>query len=422
MGKTLYLECQSGISGDMFVGALLDLGANKEKLIQVLDQLPAEGFQIKICKKKKAGIEGCDFHVILDQAHENHDHDMKYLHEHTHTAERSSTKEIHHAHHHEHRNLSECLSIIEHSELTDRAKKIAEDIFRILAQAEAKAHGESIESVHFHEVGAIDSIADICAAAFCIDDLQIENVIIPELCEGKGVIRCQHGILSIPVPAVLNIVQQHQLPLRLVEVQGELVTPTGAAIAAAIKTSDQIPEVFQVQKIGIGLGKREYQRPSILRGMLICPKENCRDQILKLEADIDDSCGEVLGYVMECLFEAGAKDVHYFPVYMKKNRPAYQLNVLCDKEDGEKLERIIFKETTTIGIRRISMERIILERRAETIETQFGTAQIKVCQFEGEEFAYPEYESVRAISRQQGVPYRDIYEEVCRKWKEENEK
>lgn len=422
MSKTLYLECQSGISGDMFVAAMLDLGADSKKLTEVLNHLPADGFQIEIGRKKKSGIEGCDFHVVLDEKHENHDHDMEYLHSPGYGEEGLKSEHVHEHHDHQHRNLSACLDIIDHSQLTDHGKAIASNIFRILAQAEAKAHGESIETVHFHEVGAIDSIADICAAAFCLDDLKIEEVIIPNLCEGKGTVRCQHGILPVPVPAVLNIVQQHHLTMQLVDVEGELVTPTGAAIAAAICTSRQLPKTFEIQKIGIGLGKRQYERPSILRAMLIHSKEEGQDQICKLEANIDDAGGEVLGYTMECLFQAGAKDVAYFPIYMKKNRPAYQLNVICDEKDREKLEEIIFRETTTIGIRRVEMKRTTLERKIERVETEFGTAKIKICQLEREQFAYPEYESVKEISRKHGMPYREIYEIICRKWKDEHEK
>lgn len=270
MGQTLYMECYSGISGDMTVAALLDLGADRAVLEQGIASLGIEGYKLDISRVKKSGIDACDFAVILDEAHENHDHDMEYLHGHAHehNHEHHHTDEHHH-HGHEHRGLPEILDIIYGSEMTDRAKKTAEKIFRILAEAEAKAHGVELEQVHFHEVGAVDSIIDIAGAAICFDNLDIDQVVVKELYEGQGYIRCQHGIIPVPVPAVMNIAQQQSLPLHITEVQGELVTPTGAAIAAAMRTRRELPERFTVKKVGIGAGKRNYPTPGFLRLMII---------------------------------------------------------------------------------------------------------------------------------------------------------
>ena len=286
MGETLYLECYSGISGDMTVASLLDLGADKAVLNRALESLSVPGFQIKISRVVKSGIDACDFDVMLDKNHENHDHDMEYLHgshhgshhghavtdlsghtaEHTHMHDSESA---HGHHHHEHRGLKEITHIIEHSVMTDNAKKIALRIFEILAKAESKAHNVPVDQVHFHEVGAVDSIVDIVAVAVCLDNLGITEVIVPVLYEGRGTIRCQHGILPIPVPAVANVVSENHLCLKMTEVEGELVTPTGAAIVAAIKTKDKLPEKFEIEKIGIGAGKRQYKCPGILRAMII---------------------------------------------------------------------------------------------------------------------------------------------------------
>lgn len=372
MANTLYLECNTGISGDMSVAALLDLGADKDVLMKVLNSIPAKGFEIKISRVKKAGIDCCDFAVLLDKEHENHDHDMEYLygkaencgcgHEHVHSHEENHEHSHSHIQHHEHRGMKEIREILSACAMTERAKGIALKIFEVLAQAEAKAHGVSPDEVHFHEVGAIDSIVDIVAAAVCLDNLDITKVIVPKLCEGTGSVRCQHGILPVPVPAVANIIETHSLPVQFTDRQGELITPTGAAIVAAMEPSCSLPERFTIQKIGMGAGKRAYERPSILRAMLIEEKTGDKDTIYKLESNIDDCSGEALGYVMEELLNAGARDVHYIPVYMKKNRPAWMLNVICSKEDIEKLESIIFRETTTIGIRRVEMERTVLKR------------------------------------------------------------
>ena len=420
MGNTLYLECRSGISGDMTVAALLDLGADQEVLMKALKSLPVQGFRVEISRVVKAGLDVCDFNVILDQAHENHDHDMEYLHGHSHGGEDSEHGHHHEkAHEHEHRGMPEIRRIIDGAEITDRARTIAVRIFEILAKAEAKAHGVPEDQVHFHEVGAVDSIVDIISAAVCLDDLDITETVIPFLCEGKGTVRCQHGILPVPVPAVVNILEAHKIPVEMTGVEGELITPTGAAIAAAIGTSDWLPGRFVIKKTGIGAGKRSYERPSLLRVMLIeeCSKtqEEGRaeeDVIYKLETNIDDCTGEALGYVMDRLMEKGARDVHFLPVYMKKNRPAYELAVICDADKVNVLEQTIFQETTTIGIRRIRMERSILPREASTVMLREGELKIKKCLLpDGHMRSYPEYESVIRLAQESGMSFQQVMDE-----------
>ena len=420
MGNTLYLECRSGISGDMTVAALLDLGADQEVLMKALKSLPVQGFRVEISRVVKAGLDVCDFNVILDQAHENHDHDMEYLHGHSHGGEDSEHGHHHEkAHEHEHRGMPEIRRIIDGAEITDRARTIAVRIFEILAKAEAKAHGVPEDQVQFHEVGAVDSIVDIISAAVCLDDLDITETVIPFLCEGKGTVRCQHGILPVPVPAVVNILEAHKIPVEMTGVEGELITPTGAAIAAAIGTSDRLPGRFVIKKTGIGAGKRSYERPSLLRVMLIeeCSKtqEEGRaeeDVIYKLETNIDDCTGEALGYVMDRLMEKGARDVHFLPVYMKKNRPAYELAVICDADKVNVLEQTIFQETTTIGIRRIRMERSILPREASTVMLREGELKIKKCLLpDGHMRSYPEYESVIRLAQESGMSFQQVMDE-----------
>ncbi len=479
MGKSLYLECYSGISGDMTVAALLDLGADQKVLEEVLKSLFVQGFEIKVSRVKKSGIDACDFDVILDKEIDGHDHDMEYLHghvhgsaepeashthgaaghshdeaSHTHGAAGHSHDEASHTHgaaghshsHHHHRGMNEIRQIINGAKMTDTARKTALAIFEILAKAEAKAHNVPVEEVHFHEVGAVDSIVDILSVAVCLDNLGITEVIVPVLYEGTGTIRCQHGILPVPVPAVTNIVQQCGLDLKITQVQGELVTPTGAAIVAAVRTSNKLPEKFVIEKTGIGAGKRTYECPGILRAMLIhaekgrvpeeenlkkknesLSKKNAEaislenaagttdstdfaDYIYKLETNIDDCSGEVLGFVMEKLFEAGARDVHYTPVYMKKNRPAWLLTVICREEDIPGMEALIFAETTSIGIRRIRMERTILPRKKIKVMIPFGEVEVKICGPQGAEKCYPEYESLAKICRKTGISYGEAYQ------------
>ena len=415
--EMLYLECCAGISGDMFVAALLDLGADECALREALESLPLSGFQIEIKRVRKVGLDVCDFHVCLDAAYENHDHDIDYLYGTGNDREACIDAHEHHAH----RTLQDVIQILDAAKLTVRARDLAVRIFEILGEAEAKAHGTTADQVHFHEVGAVDSIVDIVAAAVCVDDLGIREVVVPVLYEGVGQIRCQHGVLPIPVPAVVNIAQAHQLKLHVTSAHGEYITPTGAAIVAALRTSERLPREFFVKNVGLGAGKREQELSGILRAILIELVEESYiegDSIYKLETNIDDCSAEVLGYTMERLFVAGAKDVSYTPIFMKKNRPAYLLTVLCGEEDVSVMENIIFYETTSIGIRKVKMERHVLRRVNRTVETTFGTVSVKECDVPSgsgnsiKRQYYPEYESVVGISKTTGLSYSYVYAQI----------
>ncbi len=441
MDKKLYLDCGSGISGDMFVAAMIDLGADPDALQKALDSIPAGGFFVEIGRVKKSGIDCCDFHVRLDDDCENHDHDMDYLygslvpaagsgcscHEepdreehHCHCHEEGHDGEAHHCccqgkdHHHTHRGLAEILPMIDACDMTETAKALARKIFRIIGEAEAKAHDLPLDEVHFHEVGALDSIVDVVAAAVTFDSLHIKEVIVPKLTEGTGTVRCRHGVMPVPVPATVNIVSAYKIPMELTGAKGEYVTPTGAAIAAAISTSHQLPPSFVIKKAGLGAGKRAYtDRSGILRAFLIQGEENeGRDKVVKLETDIDDCSGEVLGYVMKKLFKAGAKDVHYAPVFMKKNRPAWELTVICGEDQVEELEQIIFTETTTIGIREYPLMRSVLDREEKEVETVYGKASVKQVTFGDMTRAYPEYDTVKKLAKKNKVPFMDVFDAV----------
>lgn len=441
---SLYLECNTGISGDMAVAALLDAGADKNVLQKALDSIPVRGFKTEITRVKKAGIECCDFNVILDVP--SHDHDMEYLfghehgeahghcheaghhndeaHGHCHEAGHHSEEAGGHCHeaghhHHEHRNLSDVMAVIGGTELTARARAFAEKVFSIIAEAESRAHGIPVEEVHFHEVGALDSIVDVISLAVCLDNLMTEqgitNVYVPYLCEGTGSIRCQHGILPVPVPAVLNIVQEYNIPLRRICDQGEFVTPTGAAFAAAAATSFTMPGSYRVKVCGLGAGKRTYSRPGILRAYIIEEAaEDSGDEIMKLETDIDDCTGEVLGFVMEELLNNGALDVHYVPCFSKKNRPSYELCVICREENSAKLQKIIFLHTTTLGIRFSRMKRSILQRQCTSVQTEWGSVKVKKVSHPEGTRIYPEYESIASIAREQNKSFEEVYRSVLK--------
>ncbi len=489
--KTLYLECYSGISGDMTVAALIDLGADVDVLMAGLGSLNVDGYKIEISRKEKNSIDACDFNVILDvpetdyevegehshehsHSHEeehnhthghnghvhfhdqdsdhNHSHDQdgenghshghesedtyshehsgqKHTHVHRHLHARLTLRADSHSHthsnegnhshlhygHHEHRNLNDINAIIEGSAITENAKNIAKRIFYIVAAAESKAHGKPVEEVHFHEVGAVDSIVDIVAVAVCLDNLNIGEVIVSELYEGTGQINCQHGVLPVPVPAVVNIAAEHHLKLHITTIKGELVTPTGAAIVAAIKTGDTLPKEFKINKIGLGAGKRNYERTSFLRAMLIeagsvnASSHTTPDKVWVLEANIDDCSGEALSIAMDTLLQNGARDVYYTPIFMKKNRPAYLLGVICSEDKIELMEELIFIHTTTIGIRKQEAIRTTLDREVKIITTPYGDALVKVCTFKDKTFYYPECESIKKLCAKTGKDYVTLY-------------
>ena len=446
MGKTLYLDCSSGISGDMTVAALLDLGASEQRLREALSTLPAHGFDVAVTRVRKSGLDACDFDVRLDAAHENHDHDMAWLyghldasdhehahehdhdhehahehahvheHEHEHSAEHDHAHEHHH-HHHEHRSLADVCAIIDASAMSEHAKELAHAVFGKLAEAEAKAHGATPETVMFHEVGAIDSIVDICSVAICLDDLDVTEVIVPSLAEGHGTIRCAHGIMPVPVPAVVNLCQAAGIALVPAPVTGELVTPTGAAIVAALRTGSALPASYAIERVGYGAGKRAYESCSgVLRAVLIASAgsddagDGDRSTVTKLESDLDDCTGEALGRVIELLMAAGAREAHAIPIVMKKGRPGHQLEVICDGKLAPALERIIFENTTTIGIRSMDMRRHALPRTPDNIETPYGRVSTKlVVMPDGHVRAYPEYSSVIEACERTGASFQDVF-------------
>lgn len=414
MKKILYLECNSGISGDMTVGALLDLGADRHVLEHALESLGVGGYHLYFGRKTVCGLDSYDFDVHLDEKEHG----------------------SHGGHSHVHRNLFDIYQIIDKLDAGEHVRELARRMFRIVAEAEAKAHNLPVEQVHFHEVGAIDSIVDIISAAVCVDNLGVEEVVVSPLSEGRGHVQCQHGLLPVPVPATVNIVSSYGLHLQFTDNDGEMVTPTGAAIAAALRTMEYLPDSCRIERIGMGAGTRVFKQANVLRAMLLKADgpepgnedgalgenggghenghENGRDSgaMWVMETNLDDCPGEILGFARELLLEAGAADVWHTPIFMKKNRPAYTLSVLCRKEEREKMEEIILVHTTTIGIRQYPVERTALARKNMTVEMAWGQADVKVCSYKDRKFYYPEYESVRRICRETGKDFMAVYQEV----------
>ena len=392
--KILYFDCSSGISGNMTIGALLEIVDDEKYLLNELKKLNIDGYEIKISKKVKNGITGTYVDVLLEPEH-HHKHK-----EHNHENE--------HTHHHEHRNLSDVNKIIDNSTLNEEVKKLAKKIFLRVAKAESKVHNKPLEEVHFHEVGAIDSIIDIVGTAILINKINPDKIVSSTVNDGYGFIECAHGKMAVPVPATSEIFSNSNVKFRQIEIDTELVTPTGAAIIAELAIDFMPLPEMQVEKIGWGSGSKDLQIPNVLK-VYYGNIEDEKNDIVVMETNIDDCGGEILGYTQELLFKNGALDVFFTPIFMKKNRPGYRMSITCKEEDKLKLQNIIFRETTTIGIRYRKEHRAVLKREIIEIETKYGKIKAKKVINNGEEYIYPEYEEIKKIAEKNNIPLKNFY-------------
>ena len=395
--KTLYFDCSSGISGNMTLGALTEIVGDENYLINELKKLNIGGYKIEISKKVKNGITGTYVDVILENEHEHH-HNEHHEHDENHNNE----------HHHEHRNLYDVEKIIDNSSIDEKSKELAKKIFMRVAKAESKVHNKPLEEVHFHEVGAIDSIVDIVGTAILINKINPDKIISSIVNDGYGFIECAHGTMSVPVPATSEIFASSNVKFRQIDIGTELVTPTGAAIIAELSTEFTTLPSMTVEKIGWGAGLKDLKIPNVLKVYYGEINEQ-NDGIVVMETNIDDCSGEILGYTSEKLFKNGALDVFYTPIFMKKNRPAYRLTVVCKKENILKLQNIIFRETTTIGIRYRYEYRTELAREIIEIDTKYGKLKAKKVINNGETYIYPEYESMKELAEKNNIPLKELY-------------
>ena len=401
--KTLYFDCSSGISGNMTLGALLEIIGDDNFLLNELKKLNIDGYKIEISSKVKNGITGKYVDVILDEEcnhHHEHEHqDNENIHEHEHN---------HAHHHHEHRNLNDVNEIIDESSIDEKSKDLAKRIFLRVAKAESKVHNKPLEEVHFHEVGAIDSIVDIVGTAILINKINPDKIISSIVNDGYGFIECAHGTMAVPVPATTEIFASSNVKFRQIEVDTELVTPTGAAIIAELAEDFTMLPAMVTKKVGWGAGYKDLSIPNVLKvylGDMSEPNEN----FIVMETNIDDCSGEILGHTEELLFESGALDVFFTPIFMKKNRPAYRMTVACRREDMLNLQKIIFRETTTIGIRYRSEYRTELKREKIEVKTKFGEIKAKKVKYNGETYIYPEYESLKEVASKNNIPLKELY-------------
>lgn len=414
--KILYFDCSAGISGDMTLGALIDLGADKNAFLTELEKLHLEGYEIAFETTQRNAITATHVNVILTGQEQVHDHTHihEHIHDHGHTHEHDHE---HHSHDHErghfHRSFRDIRQMIQNSELSKEVKDLSLRIFTRVARAEAKVHHKDVEEVQFHEVGAVDSIVDIVGSAILITMLKPDRICASVVQDGHGFVHCQHGMLSVPVPAVCEIFAESDALIRQIDVDTELVTPTGAAIISELADSFGTMPVMTIDKIGWGAGTKILKIPNLLKVTLGYQETASdgyteQDEIMVLETNLDDCTGEMLGAAMEILMENGALDAFYTPIFMKKNRPAWCLTVLARPEDTEKMERLIFLHTTTIGIRRHLDQRRILKREKAVVPTAYGELQVKRVALEDGYRDYPEYESAKKLAVETGKPLWEI--------------
>jgi uncharacterized protein (TIGR00299 family) protein len=431
--KVLYLDIFSGISGDMFIGALIDLGVEPKKLDHELAKLELDGYHLHISRAQKSGIEGVKFdvHLAHDHHHEHDDHEHNHVHDHD---------EHEHHHHDDSRNFSEIKKLISRSKLSPWVKEKSLAVFQRIAEAEGQIHGLPPEQVHFHEVGAVDSIVDIVSACIGLEILGKPRVLAAPVVEGTGWVNCAHGRFPIPAPATLAILGARGVGVTQCEEPHELVTPTGAALLAEFVEEFAPMENLVAEKIGFGLGTRDNKtRPNVVRAVLgvqskvQSPKSKTgdagrdnlstlsaqrstgldweTDHVAVLETNLDDINSEILGHFVETALDAGALDVFHTPIQMKKNRPGVLLTVLCAEMDADKFSEMILRETSAFGVRRHTAERRKLKREFTTVKTKLGNITFKVGKLNGQIVqSAPEFESCRKIAAQKKIPVKRVYE------------
>ena len=430
--KTLYLDLFSGLSGDMFIGALLDLGVEGKRLEEELGRLKLPGYHLHFTRAQRGSIAGVKFDVHLaedhghqhgtEDHHEHHEHGHSHSHSHSHSPAHAHGHEHHqhdHDHDHEHqRTFAQIRELIQASALSDWVKQKSVAIFQRIAKAEGKIHGLPPEEVHFHEVGAVDSIVDIVGGCIGLEMLEKPRVLASQVVEGNGWVDCAHGRFPIPAPATLAILGERGIPVTQCSEPHELVTPTGAALLAELVEEFGPMRGLVAEKIGFGLGTRENKtRPNVVRAVLgeisgIGAAHDWEtDTVAVLEANLDDINPEILGHFIEAALQAGALDVFHTPIQMKKNRPGVLLTVLCAESDADKFTELMLCETTSFGVRRSTAERRKLAREFRTVHTAYGDVTVKIGRLDGHVVqSAPEFESCKKLAAETKVPLKAIYE------------
>lgn len=433
--KTLYLECNMGAAGDMLTAALLELHPDPQGFVERMNRLGLPGVVFAAQPAVKCGITGTQVSVTVggeeeeshdvplhshvhetaqDEAHPGHAHDHVHGHDHEHTHDHEHIHDHEHSHghehghgHHHHAGMGDIRHILSHLDIPQPVRQDAEAVYQLIAQAESHAHGRPVEEIHFHEVGTLDAVTDVVAVCWLLHDLAPEQIVASPVHVGCGQVRCAHGILPVPAPATAYILQG--VPTYGGSVQGELCTPTGAALLKHFVQRFGSSPVMRVEKTGYGMGKKDFEAANCVRAMLGQTQEESA-AIAQLACNLDDMTPEALGFAQERLWEAGALDVTTAPIGMKKNRPGVQLTCLCRLEDREKLVSVLFAHTTTLGVRESLCTRYTLARSQRTVETEHGPVRVKEARGWGVTREKPEYEDVAKIAREQGLTLDQVKE------------
>lgn len=399
--RTLYLDCGMGAAGDMLAGALLELLPDPEAFLAELNDLGIPDVKIEREPSVKCGITGTHISVTVNgEEEESHDHEHHHSHEHVHDHHHE-----HHEHHH-HTGMHEIEHLVmRHFHLPEKVKKDIMAVYGLIAKAESHAHGVPVTEIHFHEVGTMDAVADITAVCLLMDRLSVDEVIVSPVHVGSGQVKCAHGILPVPAPATAYILKD--VPIYGGSVKGELCTPTGAALLKYFATRFGNMPVMKVQAVGYGMGKKDFEAANCVRAMLGETKSG-KDIVLELSCNVDDMTAEEIGFAMERLFEGGALEVYTIPIHMKKSRPGTLIRVMCKEQDKEDMIGLIFKYTTTIGIRQAETQRYVLDRKITMVETSCGTVRRKDAAGYGVSRSKYEYDDLADIAREKGLSIKEV--------------
>ena len=401
--KLLYIECRMGAAGDMLTAALSELHPDPEKFIRQMNALGLEGVSIRRESAVRCGITGTHIAVTV-HGHEEESHDVHHHHDHEH--------EHHHDHHHDHHHhasLGDIMQILSRLDVSDRVKSDALSVYTRIAQAESRAHGRPVGEIHFHEVGTMDAVADIVGVCLLMEALCPDRVIVSPIHVGSGQVQCAHGILPVPAPATAHILQG--VPTYGGSIEGELCTPTGAALLRHFADEFGAMPVMHVEKIGYGMGKKEFPAANCVR-VFLGEAQGAPEEIIELKCNLDDMPPEQTAFAMEELLTAGALDVFTTPIGMKKSRPGVVLTVLCREEQRGEMLRQIFRHTTTLGIRETVCKRYTLDRSERTVETPHGSVRVKSASGYGVHREKPEYEDLARIARETGCSIREVLDKL----------
>lgn len=421
--KTLYLECSMGAAGDMLTAAILELFEDGEEQIEKLNDLGIDGVSFEKVDSFKCGIKGTQVIVKINgeeegidehdqhhsHGHEDHDHHSHLHYHHRHEEDEHVNSHNHHQHHHVHRSMKDIEEIVRNIQVSEKVKKDIMEVYKYIAEAESVSHNVDVSEIHFHEVGTMDAIADITAVCFLIDELGVQNIIASPINVGSGHVHCAHGVLPVPAPATAYILKE--IPMYTSEVRGELCTPTGAALLKHFVSNFEEMPKLRVEKIGYGMGKKDFEKINCVRAFLGETKDS-EEIVYELSCNVDDMSAEEISFAIDMFFEGGAKEVYTVAIGMKKSRPGTLIKIMCREEDKSNLVELIFKHTTTIGIRETQTSRYILSRKIEEVETPFGTIRCKKSYGYGVSKEKFEYDDLSKIARENNLSILEVKEQI----------